>query len=267
MKEKEKIKKSQDLTKPTTLLGIDIGGSGIKGALVDITNGVLVSDRIRIATPQPATPDKIGYTVKELVEKLNYHGPLGIGFPARVINGLVNSASNIDKSWINTQADSLFTNICGERCYIVNDADAAGIAEQRFGAANNQQGVVMLITVGTGLGSALFIDGKLVPNTELGHLRMMGNKAEAYASDAARTIENLSWPEWGARFNEYLLYLEFLFTPCLFIIGGGVSKKIDNFRKQLTVKAEVVPAKLQNQAGIIGGALWAAEKYYAGKNY
>lgn len=265
MKEKEKAKKSQDMINPVSILGIDIGGSGIKGALVDTVKGELVSDRYRIATPQPATPEKIGYTVKELVDKLNYHGPLGIGFPARVINGLVNSASNIDKSWINTQADQLFTNICGEKCYIVNDADAAGIAEQRFGAANNQQGVVMLITVGTGLGSALFIDGKLVPNTELGHLRMMGNKDEAYASDAARTLDNLSWPEWGARFNEYLLYLEFLFTPGLFIIGGGISKKIDNFKKHLTVKADVVPAKLQNQAGIIGGALWAIDRYKATK--
>lgn len=239
------------------VLGIDIGGSGIKGALVDTETGLLASDRHRIATPKPADPVAVGHTVKELIRHFDYDGPVGIGFPARVIHGNVKTATNIDKSWIDTDAQRLFGGISGMPCFILNDADAAGLAEMRFGAGKSHKGLVFMVTVGTGIGTALFTNGVLVPNTELGHLRMFGDIAEAYASDAAHTRLNLTWKEWGSRFNEYLSYLEFLFSPDLFIIGGGVSKKFSQFENQLTIQAKIVPARLENQAGIVGAAAYA----------
>lgn len=243
---------------PNGILGIDIGGSGIKGAIVDVATGKLLTDRERIPTPKPADPVSVGHTVKELIRLLEYEGPVGIGFPARVIHGRVKTATNIDKTWIDTDAEKLFSGITSNPCHILNDADAAGLAEMRFGAGMKHKGLVFLITVGTGLGTALFTNGELVPNTELGHIRMFGDIAEAYASDASRSRNNLNWKEWGYRFNEYLSYLEFLFSPDIFIIGGGVSKKFDNFESYLSISAPVVPAKLENQAGIVGAAAYAA---------
>lgn len=242
------------------VLGIDIGGSGIKGALVDIETGKLVTDRHRIPTPKPADPVSVGHTVKEVIRYFNYTGPVGIGFPARVIHGNVKTATNIDKTWIDTDAEKLFGGITGMPCFILNDADAAGMAEMKFGAGKTQQGLIFMITVGTGIGTALFSDGVLVPNTELGHIRMFGDIAEAYASDAARTRLNLNWKEWGTRFNEYLSYLEFLFSPDLFIIGGGVSKKFTQYENQLKIQTRVVPAKLENQAGMVGAAAYAVTR-------
>lgn len=240
------------------ILGIDIGGSGIKGALVDIEEGKLISERLRIATPKPADPVAVGHTVKELVRQLDYNGPVGIGFPARVLHGNVKTATNIDKTWIDTDAEKLFGGITGMPCHILNDADAAGLAEMKYGAGKNHKGLIFMITVGTGIGSALFINGQLVPNTELGHLRMFGNIAEAYASDAARSSLNLNWKEWGTRFNEYLAYVEFLFSPDLFVIGGGVSKKFNLYKEFLKIQTPLVAAKLENQAGIVGAAAYAA---------
>lgn len=244
-------------TSKKSILGIDIGGSGVKGALVDIETGVLVTERHRLATPKPADPVSVGHTVKEIIRHFDYDGPVGIGFPARVIHGTVKTATNIDKSWIDTDAQKLFSGISGMPCFILNDADAAGMAELKYGSGKNISGLVFMVTVGTGIGTAIFANGVLVPNTELGHIRMFGDIAEAYTSDAARTRINLTWKEWGSRFNEYLSYLEFLFTPDIFIIGGGVSKKFSQFENQLKIQAKVVPAKLENQAGIVGAAAYA----------
>lgn len=249
------------------IIGIDIGGSGIKGALVDIESGMLLTDRYRLTTPKPADPVSVGHTVKEVIRHFDYDGPVGIGFPARVIHGNVKTATNIDKSWIDTDAQKLFSGITGLPCFILNDADAAGMAEMKYGSGKNVKGLIFMITVGTGIGTALFTDGVLVPNTELGHLRMFGDIAEAYTSDAARTRINLSWKEWGSRFNEYLSYLEFLFSPDLFIIGGGASKKFSQFENQLKIHARIVPAKLENQAGIVGAAAYAINNVVTGDIY
>ena len=223
-------------------LGIDIGGSGIKGALVDIQNGELVSERIRIPTPEPSTPAAIANTVKELVQKFDYQGPVGCGFPALILNGTVQTAANIHQSWIQVPAEQLFSSETRLPVFLINDADAAGLAEVEFGAAKGKKGTVMLITIGTGIGTALFTEGVLLPNTELGHLKMFGKSAEKYCSDAARTRKELSWKEWALRFNEYLAYVEFLFSPGLIVLGGGASKKFDQFSEFLVSHAAIVPA-------------------------
>jgi len=241
------------------ILGVDIGGSGIKGAVIDTETGQLLGERQRIATPQPATPDAVAATLRQLVEQLDWQGPIGIGFPARVQHGIVKTAANIDKSWVDIDAVSLFSKITGQPVIVVNDADAAGLAEVRFGAARERQGVVLMITIGTGLGTALFIDGQLVPNTELGHILLKGKVAEHYAADSARKREDLSRKTWAKRFNRYLKRLEFLFSPDLFILGGGASAKFDRFKEYLTPDAEVIPAATLNHAGIIGAALYAEQ--------
>jgi polyphosphate glucokinase len=239
------------------ILGVDIGGSGIKGSLVDVTTGKLIGDRIRLDTPEGATPQGVATTFAKLVKKLKYKGPVGCGFPAIVKYGEARSASNIDKSWIGHNIEQELSEASGCTVKVLNDADAAGIGEIKFGGGDNAKGVVILITIGTGLGSALFIDGKLVPNTEFGHFIMHGRIAERYASSKVKDDEKLSWKEWAERFSEYLQHLERLFTPDLFILGGGASKDFKEFGHFLKVNTPVTPAKLLNNAGIVGAALYA----------
>ncbi|MFM4943037.1 polyphosphate--glucose phosphotransferase [Aeromonas bivalvium] len=242
------------------ILGVDIGGSGIKGALVDTQSGELIGERHRIPTPQPATPAAIAHALKQLVEHFQWQGPIGCGFPATIHHGVAKNASNIDKSWIETDAARLFGEVTGLPCFVLNDADAAGLAEMRFGAGQSHGGVVILVTVGTGIGTALFVEGHLLPNTELGHLMLEGMVAERYCSDAARKREDLSWGKWGKRFNQYLARLEFLFSPDLFILGGGCAAKLDRFVDKIATRAPLIAAASLNQAGIIGAALYGAEQ-------
>jgi len=237
------------------IFGIDIGGSGIKGAPVDIEKGQLLAERIRIHTPQPSTPQAIGNVVKQLLNEFKWKGNVGCGFPAVVRDGVVRTASNIDKKWIGTPVNKLFGDKSGLKFHVINDADAAGYAEVKFGAGKDRKGVIMIVTVGTGIGSAIFVDGQLVPNTELGHVYLKGMEAEDYTSDATRKKEDLSWSKWGKRFNKYLQHLEMLFWPDLIIIGGGVSKKHQKYMDNIQLNCEVVEAKLLNHAGIIGAAL------------
>jgi polyphosphate glucokinase len=238
-------------------LGIDIGGSGIKGAIVDCSTGALASERIRVDTPQNMK-DVID-AVLSLVRSLGWEGPVGCTFPAVVMKGKVLTAANIDKNWIGSQADILFSDACGQPFVLLNDADAAGIAEMRFGSGMNWKGTVIIVTVGTGIGTAIFSDGILLRNTEFGHILFKGKIAEAYCSDHTRKRLDLGWKDWGIRFNEYLLYLEKLFYPELIIVGGGASKKYEKFSKQLNTKAKVLPAALLNDAGIVGAALAAIQ--------
>ena len=240
------------------ILGIDIGGSGIKGALVDVERGVLTTPYQRIPTPQPSTPDAVADVVARLVGQFQCDGPIGCTFPAVIKQGVAYSAANVDKSWIGTDGDRLFEQKIGRSFQLINDADAAGIAEMEFGAGKGKSGVVMMLTLGTGIGSALFVDGKLVPNTELGHMEVRGKEAEHRASDRTREKKKLSWKQWAARVDEVLKRFDALFSPTLFIIGGGASKKHDKFLPLLTVQTPVVPAQLLNEAGIIGAALAAS---------
>jgi polyphosphate glucokinase len=240
------------------IMGIDVGGSGIKGVPVNIDTGEFVGERYRLPTPDDARPEDMAQTVAEIIKQFNWTGPVGMGFPAVVRNGIVNTAANIDKSWIDTNAEKLFGDRTGCTFHVLNDADAAGIAEMKFGIGRNYpKGVVMMITIGTGLGTAMFVDGKLVPNLELGHIEIRGKDAETRASDAARQRKEMSWEEWGGKFNENLSWLERLFWPDLFILGGGTSKQFDKFKPHLHLRTEVVPAELLNQAGIVGAALYA----------
>jgi polyphosphate glucokinase len=241
------------------ILGIDVGGSGIKGAIVDISTGELLSERHRIETPKPATPEAIAKTIKKIAKHFDYKGKIGCGFPAVIKNGVIKTAANIDKSNINVDAEKFFSKIIGNKIFLVNDADAAGIAEISFGAGKNITGVVLVLTIGTGIGSALFIDGKLVPNSEFGHILMKnGLIAEKFTSDAVRKNLDLKWTEWGKRFDVYLHYLERILNPKLIIVGGGTSKKIDKFKEKITLSTPIKPAKLLNNAGIIGAAIKAA---------
>ena len=242
------------------VFGIDIGGSGIKGAPVDVRAGDLATDRHRIKTPQPATPDAVMDVAAKVVRKFKWDGPVGCALPSVVQHGIVYSAANIDASWIDTDGQALLAERLEMPVHLLNDADAAGLAEMRFGAGRKEKGVVLLLTFGTGIGSALFYRGQLVPNTELGHLQFRGMDAEHYA--AARLVEReemkLDW--WAGRVNEYLRYVEVLFSPDLIIFGGGISKRFKDFREHLTTRADLVPAKLRNNAGIVGAALAAYEE-------
>lgn len=237
------------------LLGIDIGGSGIKGAPVDLESGELAAPRYRIPTPDSARPGPVAKVVGEVARHFEWSGPIGIGFPAIVRHGVTWTAANVHQKWIGADAASLFEQATGCPVTVVNDADAAGIAEMTFGAGQGRPGTVMVVTIGTGLGTALFTQGVLVPNCEFGHLNIRGKDAETRASDAARQRESLSWKRWAGRFDEVLRAYEFFLSPDLFILGGGVSKKFDRFSPYLTVQAEVVPAALLNEAGIVGAAL------------
>ncbi len=240
------------------ILGIDIGGSGIKGAPVDITTGRLLSERYRIPTPKPATPQVVAETVGKLVERFRWKGPIGCTFPAIVKAGVVYSAANVDKRWIGTDGQKLLKERTGCSVVLINDADAAGMAEMSFGAGKGREkGVVIMLTLGTGLGSAVFIDGHLLPNTEFGHLEIRGKAAEERAASRIRKEKGLDWKTWAGHVDEFLGRMEFLFSPDLFIIGGGVSKYHRRFLHLLNTRAEIVPAKTLNEAGIIGAALAA----------
>jgi polyphosphate glucokinase len=244
----------------THILGIDVGASGIKGALVDLEKGKLSGERFRVPTPQPSTPAAMAEAFAEIVRFFNYQGPVGCGFPSIVRNGVALSAANIDHSWIGTNIEKTFGDACGCPVFATNDADAAGMAEMRFGVGKGEQGVVLLITIGTGLGTALFYKGMMVPNTELGHLIWHNNKpAEAWCSSGARERLKIGRKEWARRFNEYLHHLELLFSPDLFILGGGESKFFEQYKDTFDIKGRVVPAQLLNNAGIIGAAAYAAE--------
>lgn len=239
------------------VLGIDIGGSGIKSAPVDTETGTLVESRIRIPTPQPSGPEAIAEVVAQLVEKFNWRGPIGCTFPAVVQHGIVLTAANVDTSWIGVDADALFEQHTRQSVHVLNDADAAGICEMRFGAGEGHDGVVIILTFGTGIGSAIFNQGVLLPNTELGHLEVRGKDAEERASDRAREQKDYSWEDWAGRVNEVLGRYEALFSPDLFILGGGVSKEWKHFGQLLETRASIVPAQLRNEAGIIGAAMAA----------
>ena len=244
-------------TSPAHAIGVDIGGTGIKGAPVDLDAGAFTAERIRIPTPQPATPDAVAAIVKEIVTKLDAPGTIGLTLPSVILDGIVQTAANIDHEWIGTDAKALFEEATGRPVGVVNDADAAGIAEVRFGAGKDRHGVVLLITLGTGIGSALFVDGTLVPNTELGHLPLHHGDAEDWAAESVRGDDDLSWKEWGQRLSDYMELVEKLLWPNLIIIGGGVSRKSEKFLPHIRARTEIVPAQLLNDAGIVGAALFA----------
>ena len=239
------------------VLGIDVGGSGIKGAPVDIKAGKLLAERIRIKTPKSAEPQPVAEVVDKIAKSFGWQGPIGIGFPAPIKSGVAMMATNISPKWVGVNADDLFSKVTGCACTLVNDADAAGLAEMAFGAGRGQPGTVILLTLGTGIGSAIFHRGNLLPNTEFGHLDMKGRDAEHRASDAARQREDLSWKKYAKRLNRYLLEMEKLFWPDLFIVGGGISKQSENFLPLLTIETPIIPAELLNDAGIVGAALAA----------
>jgi polyphosphate glucokinase len=240
------------------LVGVDVGGSGVKSAPVDVDAGELLRKRTRIPTPQPSTPDAVFDVIESLVASEDADGPVGVAIPTVVVDGVARSAANIDDSWIGTDVRSALQSRLGRPVAVLNDADAAGMAEMRFGAGKGRRGVVILLTFGTGVGSAVFVDGRLVPNTEFGHLEFMGDDAEH--STAARLVEEdeMSLKKWAKRVDTYLEGLYRVFTPQLMIFGGGISKRFDDFSKWLTVGCDVVPATLRNRAGIVGAALAAA---------
>ena len=238
------------------VLGIDIGGSGVKGAPVNTSSGELTAERFRIPTPKDATPIAIAAIVLKIVKHFDWKGAIGCTVPARVEHGLVRTATNIHASWIDTHVEQLLSEKTGCKVTVINDADAAGVASIKFGRGSAAKGLVFFITVGTGIGSAMFYNQVLIPGTELGHLWLKGDAAELYASDRTRVQEGLSWPEWAGRFQQYLNRIEFLFAPDTIIIGGGVSRpnKVKLYSKYLSSKADLHFAKLENEAGIIGAA-------------
>ena len=239
-------------------IGIDIGGTGIKGAPVDLAAGTFAADRIRLITPSPATPDSVAGVVKNLLAQIDAPGPIGLTLPAVVQSGIVRTASNIDKGWIGADAVELFERATGRPLAVVNDADAAGIAEMRFGAGRDRAGVVVVVTLGTGIGSAVFVDGVLVPNTELGHLPLHhGGVAEEWAAESVREREQLSYKKWALRLRTYFELVEAVLWPELIIVGGGVSKKSEKFLPYIQLRTELVAAQLHNDAGIVGAALAA----------
>ncbi len=241
------------------ILGIDVGGSGIKGAPVDIQTGELTDERQRIKTPARAEPAAVARAVADIVKHFEWRGPVGCAFPARVKHGIARTAANIDPSWIGTNIADLFQHHAACPFIVINDADAAAVAEMRFGAGRERKDIVLLLTVGTGIGSALFTGQTLIPNTELGHLHLHGMIAEHYASDRARKDHDLSWKEWAGRFQEYLTHVERLLDIDLIILGGGVSKpnKKEKYWRYLDTEAELDAARLENDAGIVGAAISA----------
>lgn len=261
-KDEHKGKKHAHDDEVTTAFGVDIGGSGIKGAPVDLGTGEFAADRVRIPTPQPATPLAVAETVAEVVDSfsLGTHVPIGVTFPAVIRHGVAQSAANVDDSWIGTDVEKTIGAATGRRVVAVNDADAAGYAEVVYGAAKDVPGVVLVVTLGTGIGSALVVDGVLVPNTELGHLEIDGHDAESRASDAARDREDLTFEQWATRLQRYFTVVENLFWPDLIVVGGGVSKKHDQFLPLLDLRTPIVPAGLRNAAGIVGAAHLAARR-------
>ncbi|MFI8105585.1 polyphosphate--glucose phosphotransferase [Streptomyces sp. NPDC086023] len=241
------------------IFGVDIGGSGIKGAPVDLDRGDLARERHKVLTPHPATPEGVADGVVEVVSHFGWSGPVGVTFPGVVTDGITRTAANVDQGWVDLDARALLSaRLGGLPVTVLNDADAAGVAEMTFGAGRGRTGTVILLTLGTGIGSAVFTDGRLVANTELGHLELHGHDAEKKASTRAKEDEDLSWERWAKRVHRYLAHVEMLFSPELFIIGGGVSRKADKFLPLLEgIRAEIVPAALQNNAGIVGAAMAA----------
>jgi polyphosphate glucokinase len=245
------------------IFGVDVGASGIKGAIIDVTTGELRSERLRFPTPDPSTPAEMAKVFAKLIRESNWNGAIGCGFPAIIKEGVAYTAANIHKSWIGTNVSEIFAQATNQPVFTLNDADAAGLAEMRFGQGKDRQGTVILITIGSGLGTGIFSDGKLLPNTELGHLYLRGHRAvaEFYASNNAKKRDDLSWEAWARRFNEYLDHLELLFSPNLFILGGGTSKRFELFKDELHVATPVVPATLLNNAGMVGAAIYANEAF------
>lgn len=250
----------------TAVIGVDIGGSGIKAAPVDLASGELAAERVRLDTPQPATPGAVAATVTEVVRRsleessgrVDSNAPVGLTIPAVVRAAVVLTAANIDPSWVGTHVVDLFAQTLGRPVVVANDADAAGVAEIRYGAGRDVDGVVVMVTLGTGIGSALFVDGTLVPNTELGHLPLHGDDAERYAASSVRKAEGLSMKKYAKRLQEYLSLLERLLWPDLIIIGGGISRRADEFLPAIDLHTKVVPAHLRNSAGIVGAAVLAS---------
>jgi polyphosphate glucokinase len=239
-------------------LGIDIGGSGIKAAPVDVTTGKLLADRLKVDTPRPALPDQVADQVKELTTAFNWSGPVGITFPGVVIDGVTRTAANLDPAWIGLNTAEFLAKAVGNPVRVMNDADAAGVAEMTFGAGVGEQGTVLMLTFGTGIGSALFIKGVLVPNTEFGHVEIRGQDAEKRASERAKELHNLSWGKWAEHVDEYLQHIEAVLWPSLFMLGGGVSRQSEKWVPRLTgIRARIVPAALLNDAGIVGAAMAA----------
>lgn len=247
-------------------LGIDVGGTGVKAAVVDVTTGTLLSRRVRLNTPKPATPDAVAATVASIVEMIGAQFelaadlPVGCGLPAPIKDGRLMTAANIDKRWIGLSAEDLIGGVLDRRVYAINDADAAGLAEMRVGAGRDCHGTALMLTVGTGIGSGLFVDGRLVPNTEFGHLEFRGHAAETRISGVARERRHLRWRAWANEFNDYLARLELYFSPDLIILGGGVSKELDKYQKWLKSRAPIVPAQYLNTAGIVGAAMYAFDR-------
>ena len=255
-------KKDEKIHKNGPLIGIDVGGTGIKGGIVDLKKGKLLGDRLRIPTPQPATPEAVAEVIAQIVEELSARedapamgSPVGVTFPGIIQHGVVRSAANVDKSWLDTDIDSLLTKRLDRPVEVINDADAAGLAEARYGAGEGVDGTVLVITLGTGIGSAFIFNGHLVPNAELGHLEVDGHDAETKASAVARERDGLSWGEYSVLLQRYLSHVEFLFSPELFIIGGGISKRSDEYFPHLNLRTRIVTAELKNDAGIVGAAL------------
>lgn len=256
---------------PRVAIGVDVGGSGIKAGAVDLATGRFVGERFRVATPVPSTPEAVIEATARLVARIERSEavraagigsplPVGIGVPSVVVGGVTRSAANIDPGWVAYPAEQEFSRGLGRSATVVNDADAAGVAEMRFGAGAGRKGVVLVLTLGTGLGSGMFVDGILVPNVELGHMEIRGRDAERRSAAAARVRRGLSWKAWAADLDEHLMAMDKLFSPSLFILGGGVSKNADKFVPHLTVGVPIVPAALRNDAGIVGAAMVAAER-------
>ncbi len=244
------------------ILGVDVGASGIKGAIIDVHTGELRTERLRFPTPEPSLPQEVAKVFAQLTKEMEWHGPIGCGFPAIVKKGVSYSASNIDKSWIGANVADLLKKATGSDVFVLNDADAAGMAEMRFGKGKDKTGTVILITIGSGLGTGIFVDGKMIPNTEFGHIYLRGHQevAEKYASNNAKEREQLSWEAWAKRFDEYLQHMDFLFSPDLFILGGGTSKYFELYKNHFTIPTPIVPAKLLNNAGMVGAAIYAWEQ-------
>ena len=250
---------------PNTVIGIDIGGTGIKGGIVDLVEGEIVGERFRVPTPQPSTPEAVAEVVAQIVAELSTRPsapgqevPIGVTFPAIIQHGIARSAANVDQSWVDTDVDGLFSKVLQRDVHVINDADAAGLAEVRYGAGKGVDGTVLVITLGTGIGSAFIFDGKLVPNAELGHLEIDGYDAETRASAVARERDGIDWDEYSVRLQRYFSHVEFLFSPELFIVGGGISKRSKEYLPGLNLRTRIIPAQLRNQAGIVGAALQAA---------
>lgn len=245
------------------ILGIDIGGTGIKGAIVDPKTGALLTERIKIKTPKPSTPEAILEVIKTIKRKLHYTGEkIGVGYPGIIKKGIAASAANIDKQWLNYDLTTAYGKALKSKVFVINDADAAGLAEMKFGHGKKQKGKIIFLTLGTGIGSAMFLDGKVWPNSEMGHLKYKKSISEKYAGNGARISKNQSWKVWSGELSNYLNMVDFYFSPDLFIIGGGVSKEFNAFKDHLDVKTPILPAMLQNAAGVIGAAMAANDNLF-----